>query len=83
VEVSTAEQAKELTTANPVVVFGFFTDKEKEKAKTFLNIAGAVDDQIFAIVSDEKVIKELEAQDEDVVLFKNVSPHFMISNSNN
>ncbi|KAL4711988.1 hypothetical protein ACJJTC_003655 [Scirpophaga incertulas] len=71
VEVTSAEQAKKLTSANPVVVFGFFTDKENEKAKAFLGAANAVDDQVFAIVSDAKVIKELEAEDEDVVLFKN------------
>ncbi|XP_028178365.1 protein disulfide-isomerase [Ostrinia nubilalis] len=71
IEVSSAEQAKELTAANTVVVFGFFSDKESEKAKAFLGVASGIDDQIFAIVSDEKVIKELEAEDEDVVLFKN------------
>ncbi|CAH0398847.1 unnamed protein product [Chilo suppressalis] len=71
VEVTSAEQAKELSAASPVVVFGFFTNKESEKAKAFLNVATVVDDQVFAIVSDEKVIKELEAEDEDVVLFKN------------
>lgn len=71
IEVTSAEQAKELTSANPVAVFGFFTDKETEKAKSFLTVAGLIDDQIFALVTDEKVIKELEAEDEDVVLFKN------------
>lgn len=54
-------------------MFGFFSDKETEKAKAFLSVAGLIDDQIFAVVSDEKVIKELEAEDDEVVLFKNVS----------
>ncbi|KAL0822363.1 hypothetical protein ABMA28_004457 [Loxostege sticticalis] len=71
IEVTSAEQAKELASANNVVVFGFFSDKETEKAKAFLSVAGLIDDQIFAIVSDEKVIKELEAEDDEVVLFKN------------
>lgn len=70
-EVSSAEQAKELIGANNVIVFGFFSDQSTEKAKAFLGLASIVDDQIFAIVSDEKVIAELDAQDEDVVLFKN------------
>ncbi|CAH2090951.1 unnamed protein product [Euphydryas editha] len=71
VEVASAEQAKELIAANNVVIFGFFPDQGADKAVTFLNTAGLVDDQIFAIVTDEKVIEELEAQPEDVVLFKN------------
>ncbi|KAM3966194.1 protein disulfide isomerase [Aphomia sociella] len=70
-EVTSAEQAKELIAANPVLVIGFFSDKSSAKAKTFLSIASVVDDQVFAIVQDEKVIKELEAETEDVVLFKN------------
>lgn len=70
-------------------MFGFFSDKETEKAKAFLSVAGLIDDQIFAVVSDEKVIKELEAEDDEVVLFKNVSSFttnthiiiFLMSNS--
>ncbi|XP_075979273.1 protein disulfide isomerase [Anticarsia gemmatalis] len=71
IEVSSAEQAKELIGANNVIVFGFFSDQNTEKAKAFLAIAGAVDDQVFAVVSDDKVIAELDAEDEDVVLYKN------------
>ncbi|KAJ8713613.1 hypothetical protein PYW07_013983 [Mythimna separata] len=70
-EVASAEQAKELIGANNVIVFGFFSDQSTEKAKAFLGVASGVDDQVFAIVSDEKVIAELDAEDEDVVLFKN------------
>ncbi|KOB75632.1 Protein disulfide-isomerase [Operophtera brumata] len=65
VEVSSAEQSKELIAANNVIVFGFFADQETDKAKAFLNVAGLVDDQVFAIVSDEKLISELEAEDQD------------------
>lgn len=78
-EVSSAEQSKELIAANNVIVYGFFADQETEKAKAFLNVAGLVDDQVFAIVSDEKLIAELEAEDQDVVLFKNVSQHYFLS----
>lgn len=70
-EVSSAEQAKELIAANNVIIFGFFSDQSSTKAKAFLGVASGVDDQVFAVVSDEKVIAELEAEDEDVVLFKN------------
>ncbi|CAH2039453.1 unnamed protein product, partial [Iphiclides podalirius] len=70
-EITSAEQAKELIAANNVAIFGFFPDQATDKAKAFLNVAGLVDDQVFALVSDEKVIEELEAQPEDVILFKN------------
>lgn len=70
---TSAEQAKEVIAANNVVIFGFFPDQTTAKAKVFLSIAGLIDDQVFAIVSDEKVVKELEAEAEDVVLYKNVS----------
>lgn len=73
VEITSAEQAKKISSTNNVAVFGFFTDKESEKSQAFLTVAGLIDDQIFAIVSDEKVIKELEAEDEDMIIFKNVS----------
>ena len=71
VEITSAEQAKKISSTNNVAVFGFFTDKESEKSQAFLTVAGLIDDQIFAIVSDEKVIKELEAEDEDMIIFKN------------
>lgn len=76
VEVSSAEQAKELIAANNVIIFGFFSDSNTAKAKTFTSVASAVDDHVFALVSDPKVITELEAEDEDVVLYKNVSTCF-------
>lgn len=71
IEVASAEQAKEVIAANNVVILGFFPDQGSDKAVTFLNTAGLVDDQIFAVVTDEKVIEELEAQPEDVILYKN------------
>ncbi|CAH4032870.1 protein disulfide-isomerase [Pieris brassicae] len=71
VNVASSEQAKELIAANNVIIFGFFPDQTTQKAVAFLNTAGLVDDQVFAIVSDEKLIEELEAKAEDVVLYKN------------
>lgn len=83
VEITSAEQAKELIGANNVLVFGFFSDSNTEKAKAFMTVASGIDDQVFAIVSDEKVIAELDAEDDSVVLYKNVSatfiPYFLIS----
>ncbi|XP_052741758.1 protein disulfide-isomerase [Bicyclus anynana] len=71
IEVTSAEQAKQLTSENPVAVFGFFPDQTSDRAVSFLNTASSVDDQLFAIVTDEKVAAELGAQPDDVVLFKN------------
>ncbi|XP_022130070.2 protein disulfide-isomerase [Pieris rapae] len=71
VNVASSEQAKELIAANNVIIFGFFPDQTTQKAVAFLNTAGLVDDQVFAIVTDEKLIEELEAKSEDVVLYKN------------
>ena len=71
IEVTSAEQAKELIGANNVIVFGFFSDSNSDKAKAFSTVASSVDDQVFALVSDEKLFGDLEAEDEDVVLFKN------------
>ncbi|XP_047517338.1 protein disulfide-isomerase [Pieris napi] len=70
VNVASSEQAKELIAANNVIIFGFFPDQTTQKAVAFLNTAGLVDDQVFAIVTDEKLIEELEAKAEDVVLYK-------------
>lgn len=73
VEIVSAEQAKELIADNPVVTFGFFSDQSTTKAKAFLAVASVIDDQAFGIVSDEKVIAELDAEDNDVILYKKVS----------
>lgn len=62
-----------MISANNVIIFGFFPDQTTEKAKSFLSVAQQVDDQVFAIVSSEEVVKELEAQADDLVLYKNVS----------
>lgn len=64
---------KEITAANPVVVFGFFPEQGTDKAKTFYALAGLVDDQVFAVVNDEKLMEELEVTPESIVLIKNVS----------
>lgn len=81
IEVSSADQAKELIAANPVIVFGYFADQDTDKAKAFLTVAGLVDDQVFAIVSDDKLIDELEAEDQDVILHKKVINNPVVSHT--
>jgi len=55
---------------NKVAVIGFFKNVESDEAKAFLEVAAALDDFKFGIVSDEAVIKALEASDASIVLFK-------------
>ncbi|XP_072947808.1 protein disulfide-isomerase [Epargyreus clarus] len=66
-----SEEFKEITAVNPVVVFGFFPEQGTDKAKTFYALAGLVDDQVFAVVNDEKLMEELEVTPESIVLIKN------------
>lgn len=41
-----------------------------------MNVADLVDDQVFALITDEKLFDESECEDQDVVLFKNVSTKY-------
>lgn len=69
-ELETVEEAEALVADNQVVVVGFFKDRESAEAKAFLAAAAAVDDQPFAITSNEDVYKKYEAKCGSVVLFK-------------
>jgi protein disulfide-isomerase A1 len=64
------EEAEKLQEANEVVVFGFFTDKESDKAKVFLDVASGMDDVTFGISSSEDVFKKYETSDNSVILLK-------------
>jgi len=70
VDLKTVEEAEKLQEANEVVVFGFFTDKESDKAKVFLDVASGMDDVTFGISSSEDVFKEYETSDNSVILLK-------------
>ncbi|XP_038053242.1 protein disulfide-isomerase-like [Patiria miniata] len=67
--IETPEEAEALEKANEVVVFGLFADKESDKAKVFLSVAGEMDDVIFGISSAEAVLKKYEVTD-GIVLMK-------------
>ncbi|XP_022093541.1 protein disulfide-isomerase 2-like [Acanthaster planci] len=68
--VETVEEAEKLEADNEVVVFGFFKDKESDKAKAFLEVASGMDDVIFGISSSEDVFKKYETSDNSIVLMK-------------
>lgn len=70
-EIESVEAAEEFIKSQPVVVFGFFTDRESAEAKTFVSVASAVDDFPFAITSNEDVYAKYEAKCGSIVLFKN------------
>ncbi|XP_063700752.1 protein disulfide-isomerase [Culicoides brevitarsis] len=69
-ELNTVEEAEAMLADNQVVVVGFFKDRESAEAKAFLGAASAVDDQPFAITSNEDVYKKYDAKCGSVVLFK-------------
>ncbi|KAG4072646.1 hypothetical protein HA402_004735 [Bradysia odoriphaga] len=70
-EIETVEAAEEFIKSQPVVVVGFFKDRESAEAKTFISVANGVDDFPFAITSNEDVYAKYEAQSGSIILFKN------------
>lgn len=70
-EIESVEAAETFIKSQPVVVVGFFKDRESAEAKTFLSVANAVDDFQFAITSNEDVYAKYEAKCGSIVLFKN------------
>lgn len=69
-ELNTVDEAKEFIAASNVVIVGFFKDQTSDAAKTYLDVASAIDDIPFGITSNEEVYKEYEASCGAIVLFK-------------
>ncbi|XP_063235293.1 protein disulfide-isomerase isoform X2 [Bacillus rossius redtenbacheri] len=69
-ELNSADESKEFIKSSKVVVVGFFKDPASDFAKSFLAVAGSVDDYPFAITSSDAVFKEHGVEGERVVLFK-------------
>lgn len=70
VELESVEAAELLIKDNKVVVVGFFKDRESAEAKTFLSVAGAIDEYPFAITSNDDVYAKYETKCGAIVLFK-------------
>uniref|UniRef100_A0A5S6R305 Protein disulfide-isomerase n=1 Tax=Trichuris muris TaxID=70415 RepID=A0A5S6R305_TRIMR len=68
-ELTSAADAKEFA-ATGVAVVGFFKNRESDKAKKYLEVAGVVDNLMFGITSDNGVYKELKADGDGIILFK-------------
>jgi protein disulfide-isomerase A1 len=69
-DLTSVEEVKAFLEAHEVGIVGFFKDPTSEKAKIFFEAGNAIDDQVFGIVSDEKIFEEYKAEDEQVILFK-------------
>ncbi|XP_053684051.1 protein disulfide-isomerase [Sabethes cyaneus] len=69
-ELEAVTDAEEFLKEFPVVVVGFFKDRESAEAKAFLATANAVDDYPFAITSSDDVYSKYEAKCGSIVLFK-------------
>lgn len=69
-ELKTVEEAKAFIDKDKVVIIGFFKDQTSDNAKVFLDAAASIDDQPFAITSDEAVFAEYGAECGNIMLFK-------------
>lgn len=69
-ELKSAEDLKAFQEEADVVVVGFFKKQDSADAKVFLEVAGAMDETLFAITSEDSVFKENKVDKDGVVLFK-------------
>lgn len=70
-EIKSVDGAEEFIKSQPVVIIGFFDDRETDAAKTFLKVADAVDDYPFGFTSNKEVYAKYEAKSGSIILFKN------------
>lgn len=68
-DLETVEAAEEFIKSEPVVVIGFFKDRESPEAKTFLSVANTVDES-FGITNNDDVFAKYEAKCGSIILFK-------------
>lgn len=70
VTLASEDEANKFKEDNKVAVIGFFKDQDSAEAKNFLEVAGAMDDVKFAVVSDDAVFTANKVTKDGVVLFK-------------
>ena len=69
-DLETADEAKEFSEKDDVVIIGFFEDAESANAKAYLAAADSQDTLYFGIVTKKEVAESLEATFDSVVVFK-------------
>ncbi|XP_043678111.1 protein disulfide-isomerase isoform X2 [Vespula pensylvanica] len=69
-DLPSVEKAKAFIDEHEVTIIGFFKDLESEAAKVFLEVGNAVDHYTFGISNADEVLKEYEAEDGTIILFK-------------
>ena len=72
-EIASVDSLKAFIDENQVAVVGFFSDKDSDNAKIFIEAASGIDDIPFAITSSPEGLKAYEVdKDSAVVVFKKV-----------
>ena len=69
-ELTTAEEAKEFSNSDDVVVIGLFKDQASDAAKAFLAAAESQESLYFGISTSQEVADALEAKLDTIALFK-------------
>lgn len=69
-ELTSADVAKQFQQSENVVVVAYFTDKESENAKVYLEVASLNDEIPFGLITDKSVADSLEVPADKVVVFK-------------
>lgn len=69
-DLTSADDAQKFKDSQEVVVVAYFSDKESDDAKSYLEAAADNDETLFGITSDKSVADALEIPEGKVVLFK-------------
>ena len=70
IALGSSEEIKKFVDNNEVVVIGFFKDQDTKEAKNFFEVANAMDDINFGIVTDTDAFIVNKVTNDGVVLFK-------------
>lgn len=69
-ELTSLEEAKAFVDEHNIAIVGFFKDPESEAAKAFFEVGSTTDDHVFGVTKVDDVLKEYEAEDGAIILFK-------------
>ncbi|KAK4876714.1 hypothetical protein RN001_009220 [Aquatica leii] len=69
-ELNTLEEAENLINSENLTVVGFYNDLSSSKAKNFVKIAESFDKPVFAVTSNEEIMKKYNSTLYSIVLFE-------------